>query len=83
MEADEWGAGYEIIDTVSLDFLIRILYVGYEVEKTPEEKIKELFDNYGPNSHGEQIYQDERVQTGIRMTLNMLGMTVEGINDGN
>lgn len=79
----EWSSELTPLNALSLDSMIRALYIGYEVEKTPEEKVKELYNNYGPNSRDEQYYADERVQMGIRQTLNVLGMKVEGINDDN
>lgn len=82
-EFPEWSSELAPLNTLSLDTLIRALYIGYEVEKTPEEKVKELFDSYGPNSRGKREPSDGRVQVGIRLTLNTLGMIVEGINDDN
>jgi hypothetical protein len=86
-ESPEWSSELAPLNSLSLDSMIRALYIGYEVEKTPEEKIKELFDSYGPQltgfRAGHHEPDDERVQMGIKLTLDKLGMKVEGINDDN
>jgi hypothetical protein len=78
---NEWTGEWSPLNALSLDSLIRAVYIGYEVEKTPEEKVKELYDNYGPNSQGHQVNMDERVQMGIKLALKSIGMKVEGITD--
>jgi hypothetical protein len=83
IDRDEWTGEWSPLNSLTLDYLVRAVYIGYEIEKTPEEKVKELYDSYGPSRHGKREPSDERVRMGIKLTLNTLGMKVEGINDDN
>lgn len=67
--------GYEHVSGLSLDTLIRALYIGYEVEETPEDKVMELYKNpdlheLNPNSY----------RIGIRDALNALNIKIDGVN---
>jgi hypothetical protein len=86
-----WGRDLACIDSLSLDELARSLYVGYEVEKTQEEKEAEIRERYDDLKSIYRIYMgNERFeeateligrQRGIRDTLDMLGIKIEGVND--
>ncbi|WP_226000923.1 hypothetical protein [Paenibacillus sp. BJ-4] len=39
----QWVAPYDVLNRVPLDFIIRALYIGYEVEQTVEEKLLEIY----------------------------------------
>lgn len=59
--------------------LMDALANGWEVEQTPEDKLREL---YGNLVHKE--FEDSRswgARKGIEKTLEILGITIEGIND--
>jgi hypothetical protein len=60
--------------------LLQSLVVGYEVEQTPEDKVRELFKNPGPFYNGiggtSTAYRD-----GIRETLDALNIKISGVND--
>lgn len=66
------------------DLIITALVNGYEVEKSPEDKLREYFDS------NNWIGEDELVPTerqrmlgrrqGVMKTLNILGIKIEGIN---
>ncbi|MED4579097.1 hypothetical protein P9480_10075 [Bacillus atrophaeus] len=100
--SDEWflleyadvhfGSGPEIpefdpIASMDLMTLAAALVNGYEIEATPEEKVREYYE-------GTQRTRDERyaagdlegkryhtgVSTGIIITLNILGIKIEGVN---
>jgi hypothetical protein len=59
----------ENIAHIPLDTLIRALYIGYEAEETPEDKVREYF-----------LHQNEPAQNVIIHTLNLIGKSVEGVN---
>ena len=74
----EWFHEYEPLNDMDLDTLIKALYIGYEVEQTPEEKVLEYYNKQDHQvSLGEQYHQG--VQSGIYTTLILLGITIEGI----
>lgn len=59
--------------------ILQALVNGYEVEQTPEDKVREIFKNPDPfhNGIGElsASYRD-----GIRDTLDTLNIKIEGVN---
>ena len=68
--------GYGLIEQMSTDTLIRALYIGYEVESTLEEKVADYFEHCKKSASPEirsEMY-------GIRNTLNILGIKIEGVN---
>ena len=69
------------------DNLMNALVNGYEVEKTPEEKVREYYESIerwakrmreraGHAGESNALYE----LTGIETTLNKLGITIEGVN---
>ncbi|OJT65468.1 hypothetical protein BFP49_09485 [Bacillus licheniformis] len=54
--------------------IVAALINGYEVEKTPEEKVREYYE-----SHGGSPSAEER-KAAIRETLYKLGIKIEGVN---
>jgi len=54
--------------------LAEALVNGYEVEETPEEKVRKLFDGSYPG-------MDAQYRAGIRHTLDALGISMKGVND--
>lgn len=68
---DEDGKG-------SPELLMQALVNGYEVEKSPEEKLRESYEKF----REAMVYSYEHgIADGIRRALNTLGITIEGIND--
>jgi hypothetical protein len=61
----------EAINTIPLEDLIHALYVGYEVYITPEEQLREYFQDI-PAREGKRIV--------IREVLDILDIRIEGIN---
>jgi hypothetical protein len=61
-----------VLNKMDPDLLIEALYIGYEVEQTPKEKVREF---YYKNSAFPEIAHV------IRETVNMLGHKIEGVND--
>lgn len=63
------------IDTYSqgkYDDVISAIVNGYEVEKTPEELLRKYYES-GDTSYHEAM--------GIRQTLKILGIKIEGVNE--
>lgn len=65
------GGELEDLDIMTL---AAALINGYEVEKTPEEKVREYYE-----SHGGSPSAEER-KAAIRETLYKLGIKIEGVN---
>ncbi|NYV67625.1 hypothetical protein HYI36_20310 [Bacillus sp. Gen3] len=82
-----WYAGkYVPLNSLTLETLMTALVNGYEVEKTPEEKVREYYeeiDSYRRQSKGfDSNASDEfhRMCDAIRTTLDLLGIKIEGVN---
>jgi len=65
--------------------LAAALINGYEVEKTPEEKVRELYaTNYQRHEqsmpHSKEDIFTSGVAEGIRSTVDCLGIKIEGVN---
>ena len=71
----DWIAEYDSLNWMVTETLIKALYIGYEVVKTPEEK---LIDYYKELNLNEDSSAD--IAFGIIKTLKILGIKVEGIN---
>lgn len=70
------------LNDLSLDTLIRALYIGYTIEQTVEEQLLELYEeayNHAKTSHETQDWWSGRMD-GISTSLNIIGMKVKGIN---
>lgn len=67
-------------DKASPDDLMRALVIGYEVERTSEERLRDYYDFLVKAPYGSlnNSYQKAMV---VKETLDILGITVEGIND--
>jgi hypothetical protein len=66
---------------LSNDDFIAALYVGYEVEQTPEEKVREYFNRVRPFEHHCEMQPGDFKVMAIKHTLNLLGIKIEGVND--
>lgn len=64
------------LNKISVEDLAKILINGYEVELTPEEKIKKLFYGYA----GENEFHESDAQKAILELLEILEKKVEGVN---
>ena len=64
---------------LTLDQLIRALYIGYTVEETTEEKILKMYKN-PHNYYDESDGQWGAFQSGVYNTLQKLRIKIEGIN---
>jgi len=74
------GGELEDLDIMTL---AAALINGYEVEKTPEEKVREFYDSFecGPRMYpAEMSFRNEEYRRIIKCTLNRLGIKIEGVN---
>lgn len=55
--------------------LLHAIFYGYQVEQTPEEKLREFYESFNA-----EIMEHVYARTAIRSTLALLGITIEGIN---
>ncbi len=60
------------------DELMRALVNGYEVEKSPEDRVREYYKACEPITHTN--YTNVGRRDGIVTTLDLLGITIEGVN---
>lgn len=58
---------------VQVDQALRGYYVGYEIEKTPEEKVAAYYEELREEFEGEAM-------AAVASTLNLLGIKIEGVN---
>lgn len=65
----------EVIKQMDFDILAASLYRGYEVMKTPEEQLVELYHTRS----GDPVH-DQLVNSGILEAINTLGIKIPGIN---
>lgn len=78
-----FGDEYSGINTIDIMTLASALINGYEVEKTPEESVREFYDSFecGPRMYpAEMSFRNEEYRRIIKCTLNRLGIKIEGVN---
>ncbi|SET43288.1 hypothetical protein SAMN05216389_11157 [Oceanobacillus limi] len=85
--ADEWvGAKTDALNGVDTMTLASALVNGYTVEQTPHEKLRNYYEANDWLQDSEEMSSTERQRSlgcrqGVRKTLHILGIIVEGIND--
>lgn len=70
-----WSEDCIPLNGIPLDTIIHALYIGYEVEETPEEKVREYYMKQ--TRHGNLIDSPDYV---IRHVLDLLNIQIEGVN---
>ncbi|MDR4318734.1 Protein of uncharacterised function (DUF1642) [Niallia circulans] len=85
LETDIQSFAYEISGKKNVDLLMSALINGYEVEQSPEDKLREYYDKLSDEmntlpaaSHSWLIRHAER--DGIHKAIQILGITIDGIN---
>lgn len=80
---DGWDGEFGDAESISDDDFIAAIYVGYVVEKTPEEKIRDyyrrserMYGIFGPDDGSEY---KERMAS-VKYVLTTLGIKIEGVN---
>lgn len=78
-----WSENSQALESLSLDTLIKALYIGYEVEQTPHDKVRELYNEIDkaythtfPDATSLRVFAKQAIKT----TLDILGEEVEGVN---
>jgi hypothetical protein len=76
-----WDGDRAPLNELDLDTVCRALYVGYEVEDGPEEKILKQYQeqNEFKSKFPKTEYHDGHLD-GIRITLDVFNIQVKGIN---
>ncbi|MCD2370908.1 hypothetical protein LQ247_20050 [Bacillus sp. BS3(2021)] len=80
---DPWAGMFSCLNDLDLMTLAAALINGYEVEKTPEESVREFYDSFecGPRMYpAEMSFRNEEYRRIIKCTLNRLGIKIEGVN---
>lgn len=80
---DNWRSNSEL-NGMPLDTFIRALYIGYEVELSPEEKVREMYCKAADEekdlyNHPQASWWRSR-RRAIFDTVNALGIKIEGVN---
>ncbi|MCY8738889.1 hypothetical protein [Bacillus haynesii] len=79
-----FGDEYSGINTIDIMTLAAALINGYEVEKAPEEKVREYYEEIIRDKEGAFDYEEqlsyENMSHAVRETLNRLGIQIEGVN---
>ena len=75
-------------EAVRPDILLTALVNGYEVEQTPEDRLRKYYEkveveSFRANAKNQWRHEAELMGrlVGVRTTLRILGITIEGIND--
>lgn len=73
-----------ILNGLPLETFISALYIGYEIEKSPEDNLRDYFEKVKDDRRFSGIYPAQRFRDGkmegIHATLNILGIKIEGVN---
>jgi hypothetical protein len=86
---DGWKDHCTPLNDMDLDDLITAIYIGYEVEQTPEDKVRKTFEyaleqiekhdfGHGDNQNAEHW---KSLKSGIIFTLESLNIKIKGVND--
>ena len=86
MRGERYTGTWSELNWMGFDKLAQALYTGYEIEKSPKEKIAERFREArgdfleAPSFSYSEGYHKGTLH-GIRTTLTDLGIKIEGVND--
>ncbi|MGG2979471.1 DUF1642 domain-containing protein [Bacillus licheniformis] len=83
--ANRWFNEYAPLNNLDIMTFAAALINGYEVKKTPEEKVREYYaTNYQRHKQSMPHSKDDiftsGVAEGVRNTLDCLGIKIEGVN---
>ncbi|MGY5350536.1 hypothetical protein [Bacillus subtilis] len=83
-ETTPWFGRFECINDLDLLTLAAALVNGYEVKKTPEEKVREyyesLWSDYCDSDDSFIEVACESARAAVKESLNLLGIKIEGVN---
>lgn len=80
---DRWIEEFSCLNQLDILTLAAALVNGYEVEKTPEEKVRDFYASFEGDPHmypEETHFRYKEYQRVIKSTLNFLGIEIEGVN---
>ncbi|MFV4878890.1 hypothetical protein [Bacillus velezensis] len=80
---NRWIEEFSCLNDLDIMTLAAALVNGYEVEKTPGEKVREFYESFNTGFgtfHSETHFRYEEYQRVIKSTLNFLGIKIEGVN---
>lgn len=76
---------YSKLNEVDVVKLALSLYVGFDVEKSKEDMLVEMYQGYEERGIASKDGEEQRychyVCQGIRLTLDTLGLKIQGINE--
>jgi hypothetical protein len=71
----------KILNALDRMDLVRALMNGYEVEETPGDRVRAYYENLDMKDlRGVSYYELTGEKRGIRKTLNLLDLKIEGVN---
>ncbi|WP_332606816.1 hypothetical protein [Bacillus spizizenii] len=82
-ETTPWFGRFECLNDLDIMTLAAALVNGYEIEKTPEEKVREFYDGFKGDPQKYPAETHSRCKTSqrvIKCTLNLLGIEIKGVN---
>ncbi|MED4547614.1 MULTISPECIES: hypothetical protein [Bacillus] len=81
----EWTDQFSPLNDLDTMTIAAALINGYEVEKTPEEKVREYYEKLCDGYDRAQFHEDKGkyllMKRSVRRTLDALGVQIAGIND--
>lgn len=81
---DRWIEEFSCLNELDIMTLAAALVNGYEVKKTPEEKVREyyesLWSDYCDSDDPFIEVACESARAAVKETLNLLGIKIEGVN---
>ena len=81
---DRWIEEFSCLNELDIMTLAAALVNGYEVKKTPEEKLREyyesLWSDYCDSDDPFIEVACESARAAVKETLNLLGIEIEGVN---
>ncbi|WGD77715.1 hypothetical protein P5643_13950 [Bacillus subtilis] len=83
-DSGDWSGEYAPLNDLDIMTLAAALVNGYEVEKTPEEKVREYFESlWSDYCNSDDPFIEvacESARAAVNETLNLLGIKIEGVN---
>jgi hypothetical protein len=81
----EHDDAFTTIPNIGTETLIRALYIGYEVEETPEDRVRELYKVREHEANSSKVDSNDRpyfdgICRGIREALDALNIKIGGVN---
>ena len=72
---------FKELENITTYDLMRVLVLGYEVEKTPEDKVREIYSTYNVSDDISPAYSSCDIADVIIDVLDGLDIKIEGVNN--